>query len=169
MFTNLLGPLRCLRCGLEQEARIQTYLFKTGYDNAGADYRVGQSEVVDGRDEFDPLYPWDGAAPLVLAVGDWDCAGCGLSPQWAKLTLSTDGAGDEFTARVEAIETFTPWAARAFAGVHGVEPWLADMANFNVEQPKRWADRSTAERCAAMAVGFTAWCAEVAGVAPPGA
>jgi len=167
VFTNLLGSVRCMRCGLEQEARIQTYLFKTGYDNAGADYRVGQSEVVDGVDEFDPLYPWDGASPLVLAIGDWDCDGCGLSWQWAKLTLSTDGAGPEFTARIEAFETFTPWSAEAFAGVHGVEPWLADLARFNIERPVPWTDRSPAERCAAMATGFNAWCVEVAKIAPP--
>jgi hypothetical protein len=167
VFTSLLGTLTCVRCRLEQEARIQTYLFKTGYDNAGRDYSVGESEVVDGLVEFDPLYPWDGASPLVLAIGDWACEGCGLANQWAKLTLATDGAGDEFTARVEALETFTPWTAEAFAGVHGVEPWLADLARFNVERRIPWADQSPAERCAAMAAGFNAWCAEVAKIAPP--
>ena len=43
MYTNLLGTFQCLRCGLEQAARIQTYLFKTGYDNAGHDFQVGES------------------------------------------------------------------------------------------------------------------------------
>ena len=166
MYTNLLGTFQCLRCGLEQAARIQTYLFKTGYDNAGHDFQVGESEIVDGLIEFDPLYPWDGASPLVLAVGDWDCEGCGLSNQWAKLTLSTDGAGDEFTARVDALETFTPWTAEAFAGVNGVEPWLADLARFNIERPIPWADQTPAERAAAMAKGFNAWSVEVARIAP---
>jgi hypothetical protein len=167
VFTSLLGTPRCMRCGLEQEARIQTYLFKTGYDNAGRDYSVGESEVVDGLEEFDPLYPWDSASPLVLAIGDWDCKACGLSNQWAKLTLSTDGAGEEFIARIEALETFTPWAAEAFAGVHGVEPWLADLARFNIERAARWADQTPEQRCEAMAAGFNAWCAEVAMTSPP--
>ncbi len=167
MFTNLLGTFRCLRCGLEQEARIQTYLFKTGYDNAGGDYRVGEAEVVDGLDEFDPLHPWDGRTPLVLAVGDWDCDGCALSPQWAKLTLSLDGAGEALTGRIEALETFVPASIEAFDGVHRVDPWLGDFARVNVAQPVAWADRSPLARCRAMAAGFNAWCVEVAEIPPP--
>jgi hypothetical protein len=168
VFTNLLGTFRCLRCAVEQDTRIQTYLFKTTFDNTSCDYRVGDAEAVDGLDEFDELHPWDGRSPLVLAVGDWDCRTCGLPWQWAKLTLSVEDAGAALMGRIEALESLVPETPRAFDGVHRVQPWLADLAGFNVEQRVAWADLSPAARCEAMAAGFNAWRIEVAGMAPLG-
>lgn len=87
-FTYFLANFRCLRCGRYSESRIQTYLFKEQDNNWAQDYRAGDREAIDGLHEFEPLYPWDGQTPLVLAVGDWACRHCDQSWRWAKVTLS---------------------------------------------------------------------------------
>ncbi len=169
MFTHVVGTFKCLRCAAEQEASIQTYLFKTTYDNTLADYRRGQAEIVDGLEDFDALHPWDGGSPLVLVLGDWDCRACGLGGQWAKTTLAMTRSADEWIGRIEGVETFLPAGPDTFDGVHYVEPWLARLVGFNIDNPPAWRQLSVEQRCAAMAAGFNAWCVEVAGVPAPGA
>ena len=129
MFTCLQGTFRCFRCGTDSEAYIQTYLLKTDASNASHLYLVGESEIIDGIDEFCSLHPWNGQTPLVIVVGDWDCRQCGLPYQWAKVTLSVVESSSGLVGRVESIETFVPRKPTTFDGVHFVE---TDLAAFSV-------------------------------------
>lgn len=66
---NLCGRFRCVKCGMESEACIQTKLFRSEAENSNREYRVGESELVDGIDDYFPLFPWNGSEPLVVAIG----------------------------------------------------------------------------------------------------
>ncbi|MBI3300128.1 MAG: hypothetical protein HYZ75_18330 [Elusimicrobia bacterium] len=158
MFTNLGGVFRCLRCGADTDALIQTYLFKTTAENAGEVYRVGEGAEVDGIEEFIPLYPWDGRAPLEVAVGDWDCGKCRLNWQWAKLTLTLDGS----KGTILALTTFLPKDASDFNGIHRLQRDLADLAG----EKSSSEVLPPGERAVRIAAGFKTWCREVAGVEP---
>lgn len=174
MFTYLRGRLRCVRCGGESDAAIQTYLFRTDAKNCGCEYRVGNSEVMDGLDQFYPLYPWDGRVPLVLGVGDWDCARCSLNWQWARVGLEVTRRSETLTGTVTAVETLVPWEPASLTGIHRVEPDLAELSEFPASRRGDWRDwlaawsaQPVAARCDAVARGFRAWCREVAGVSAP--
>src|ERR1700680_235309 len=91
MYTAFLGTCRCFRCKTDSEAYIQTYLFKTDATNASHEYGVGESEIIDGLDDFWSLHPWNGQSPLVIAVGDWHCT--------AVWTTYAMGEGDAFRLR----------------------------------------------------------------------
>ena len=161
MFTIFRSVLHCMRCGADSEAAIQTYLFETNRDNNMRDCRVGDQEVIDGLSDFVALYEWNGRAPLVLVVGDWECRQCQLAWQWAKVTL---GIVESSPGRIDSIETFLPIAAGAFDGVHFVEGWLPYLTHGAEQDNGDWRARPAQERCSAMAAGFRAWCVEVAGL-----
>ena len=178
VFTLLTGTFRCLKCWAESERRIQTYLFKTDFHNNARCYDVGDSEVIDGIDEFDPLWPWDGQSPLVIAIGDWDCRQCGLSYQWAKLTLEVSHSSAGLIGTVKSVETLIPVTVDALLGIHGLEPHLAALSwgfGEGVEDyhwpignkgDLGWATVPVEQRCSLLVSGFRAWCIEVARVDP---
>ena len=163
MFTCFQGTFRCIKCGTDSEAYIQTYLFKTDASNASHHYLVGASEIIDGLEEFFPLHPWNGQTPLVLVVGEWDCRQCGLTYQWAKVTLSVVGSSLGLVGRIESIETLVPRKPAALDGVHLVQPDLATL-NGNYKGIAGWSAWSVEQRCSWVVTGFRTWCAEVAGI-----
>jgi hypothetical protein len=170
MFTCLRGTFRCIRCGTDTEAHIQTYLFKTDASNASHNYVVGESHIIDGLDEFCSLHPWNGQTPLVIVAGDWDCLQCGLCYQWAKVTLSVVGSSLGLVGKVESIETLVPRKPAALDGVHWVQPELAALSsnlsgNFDCRKDiAAWSTCSVEQRCSLVVTGFRTWCAEVAGI-----
>lgn len=163
MYTCFQGTFRCIRCGTDSEAPIQTYLFKTDASNASRRYLVGESEIIDGLEEFFPLHPWNGQTPLVLVVGEWDCRQCGLTYQWAKVTLSVVGSSLGLVGRIESIETLVPREPAALDGVHLVQPDLATL-NENYNETDAWSAWSVEQRCSWVVTGFRTWCAEVVGI-----
>jgi hypothetical protein len=174
VFTNFKGQLRCVRCAAVSDAVIQTYLFRTTAENAGREYRVGDSEAVDGLEEFYPLHPRDHRSRIVLGVGDWACDHCSLNWQWARVTLDLSRRGDELSGTVTAVDALMPWTPAALEGVHRVEPDLAELSTFPArplidrrEWLGEWAAKPVATRCSAIASGFREWCREVAGVSAP--
>jgi hypothetical protein len=170
MFTAFHGTCRCFRCGADSEEYIQTYLFKTHYGNASRGYRVGESEIIDGLDEFCPLHPWNGQTPLVIVAGDWGCHQCGLAMQWAKITLSVVRSASTLVGRIESIEALVPRRPEALDGVHLIEPELARLGGAFSERGSysdclaAWSARSVEQRCSMVVTGFRTWCAEVAGI-----
>ena len=173
MYTCFEGTFRCIKCGTDSETYIQTYLFKTDGFNAGHHYLVGASEIIDGLNEFCSLHPWNGQTPLFLIVGEWDCRQCGLTYQWAKVTLSVVGSLLGLVGRIDFIETLVPRKPAALDGVHFVEPELAyfsglfrdDLNNFDCPKGMTaWSACSVEERCSLVVTGYRAWCAEVAGI-----
>jgi hypothetical protein len=162
MFTCFEGTFRCIKCGTVSETHIQTHLFKTDASNSTRDYGVGESEIIDGLDEFYSLHPWNGQTPLVLAVGDWECRQCGLPYQWAKVTLSVVGSSLALVGRIESIETLVPRNSAALDGVHLVETFLATLRC--QLSGAAWSACSVEQRCSLVVTGFRTWCTEVAGI-----
>jgi hypothetical protein len=172
-FVNLCGRFRCVKCGMESEACIQTKLFRTEADNSSREYRVGDSEIVDGMEDYCALYPWDGSEPLVVAVGDWGCRNCELGWQWARLVLTVNENkplyGD-FSATIRELSSLVPSRPSDLAGIHLVESWLSEMSglwgkgpDYNwAEGRERWLSLPVHERCALVASGFRTWCREFA-------
>jgi hypothetical protein len=176
MFTAFLGTCRCFRCGADSEAYIQTYLFKTDYSNAMHCYRVGESEIMDGLDEYWLLHPWNGQTPLVIAVGEWGCRQCELDMQWAKVTLSVarsrfveeDELRPGLEGRFESIETLVPTKPDTLDGVHLVEPDLVRLSGFldgggkggYFDHESAWSACSVEQRCSTLVTGFREWCAQ---------
>lgn len=168
-FVYLCSRFRCLRCGMDSEASIQTKLFRTEADNSSREYRVGDSEIVDGMEDYCPLYPWDGSEPLVAAVGDWSCRHCDLGGQWAKLVLTvkerTPSSG-EFSASIKELSRLVPIRPSALDGVHLVESWLAELSgswgtgsDYDWAAGRdKWLGLPASERCERVAAGFRTWC-----------
>ena len=175
----LCNSLRCLRCGNESEAWIQTKLLRNDADNCGRVYRVGDSEIVDGIEDYCALHPWDGSGPLAIAVGDWSCVHCSLAWQWAKLVLTANQPQTcslEFSATIRELSPLVPWRASDLTGIHFVESWLAECSglwgkgtdyNWSVGQVK-WDGLPVDERCERVASGFRSWYREVAEKELPG-
>lgn len=170
MFTCFQGTFRCIKCGTDSEAYIQTYLFKTDASNASHHYLVGESEIIDGIDEFCSLHPWNGQTPLVIVVGDWHCRQCGLNYQWAKVALSVVESSLGLVGRVESIEMLVPRRPADLNGVHWVQPDLAALSshlsgNFDCRNDMAaWSACSVEQRCSLVVTGFRTWCTEVAGI-----
>jgi hypothetical protein len=174
LFTYIRGRLRCVRCGTESSGVFQTYLFRTDADNSCREYGVGDSEVVDGLDEFYPLYPWDGRSPLVLGLGDWDCDRCSLNWQWARVVLDVSRSAATLVGTIRVVDTLAPWTPSALDLVHRVQGELAHISEFPGQVQGdwrawlvRWEARPVADRSAAVASGFREWCRQVAGVSAP--
>ncbi len=164
----LCNRFRCVRCDTESAACIQTKLLRTDADNAGREYRVGDAEIVDGLEDYCPLYPWDESEPLVVAVGDWHCRDCELAGQWARLVLTIDERTPEAVGTIRELSTLVPANPTALIGVHRVESWLAELSgvwgagrDYNwAAGLDRWGSLPVSERCAHVAAGFRRWCQE---------
>jgi hypothetical protein len=178
-----LEPAAAFDVKTDSEAYIQTYLFKTDATNASHKYGVGESEIIDGLDEFHSLHPWNGQTPLVILVGDWDCRQCGQCLQWAKITLSVVESSKtigsiELLGRIESIEALVPRKSDTLDGVHLVEPYLVTVlvtlsggsfdgkgeGSYFDRLVPAWPARSVEQRCSLIVEGFRTWCAEVAGI-----
>ena len=165
---NLCGRFRCVKCGMESEAGIQTKLFRSEAENSNREYRVGESELVDGIDNYFPLFPWNGSEPLVVAIGDWSCGSCGLGWQWAQLVLALDGIKSpdhDFRATVLQLSTLVPLQASDLDGIHFVESWLAELSGIWGRGSDydwaggrhQWLSLPVGERCELVASGYRAW------------
>jgi hypothetical protein len=138
-------------------------LFKERDFNWAQDYRVGDREAIDGLVEFEPLHPWTGQTPLVLAVGDWYCKQCHLSWQWAKVTVAMSETSTELIGSIKSIETLVPTKSSAFDGVHLIEPDLMGLSGLRAAA---WNALDIEQRCSTIVAGFRNWCIEVAHVDP---
>lgn len=166
---NLRGEFVCVRCGGVSDPPIQTKLLRTDADNFLRDYRVGDSEVMTGLDDFYPLHPWDGSSPLVVAVGDWGCDHCGLAWQWARVVFDVRRSEPHLTITIRELSTLHPQLPSDLDGVHFVKDELAFLSGLWealdwTEAWDRWQACSLTERCERVSVGFRDWCREVAGV-----
>jgi hypothetical protein len=175
LFVHFQGNFVCVRCHQTSGASIQTKLLRAERDNSSRDYRLGDSEVMDGLEDYCPLNPWDGHSPLVVVVGDWDCNHCGLNWQWAKAVFDMERTEGVSVATIRELSGFQPWRVEDLAGVHFVESDLAELSGLWERPPRynwpdgllRWKACTIPERCERVAAGFRSWCCEVAGVSPP--
>jgi hypothetical protein len=159
------------------DAWIQTKLLRSEADNSSRLYRVGDSEVLDGLSDYCPLYSWDGRSPLVVGVGDWTCAHCGLNWQWAKAVLAVEQVAGRVVASIRGLTGLEPIQAAELAGVHFVESDLAELSGLWEPPPRydwpqgfaRWQECPVSERCERVAAGFRSWCRAVAGMDIPAA
>ena len=177
-FVYFCNRFRCLRCGMESLGHIQSKLLRTESDNSCREYHVGDSEIVDGIDDYCPLYPWNGSEPLVAAVGDWSCQHCSLNWQWAKLVLKVNDHTrfcDTFSATITELSSLIPGQASELAGIHLVESWLAESSGLWGRGPdynwagglEKWINLPVADRCERVALGYRTWCREIAGLELP--
>jgi hypothetical protein len=172
LFVYFQGRFECVRCRRMSDACIQTKLLCSQADNSSRPYGVGDSEVLDRLDDYCPLHPWDGRSPLVVVVGDWDCAHCGLNWQWAKAILEVTQVFGRLVATLRELSGFQPGQASELTGVHFVEADLAELSGLWERPPRynrpegflRWQAYPVPERCERVAAGFRSWCREVAGV-----
>lgn len=161
-----------MRCRAEHEGLIQTKLLRTEYDNSCREYRVGESEVIDGLVDYVPLVPGAGAR-LVVAVGDWDCSECGLAWQWARATFDVDESSGRAVGTLRELSSLQPHAPGLLSEVHFVEGELARLSGlWNLADAwdaglARWHRLTVDERCNRVADGYRAWAQEVAGVVLP--
>lgn len=169
-FVNLRGRFECIRCGHVDETPIQTKLLHADRDNTGTEYRVGDSEILDGEDELCPLFPRTDPTWLVAAVGPWDCNQCHCDMQWARAEFAVSQVDGKPTATLRALPGLRPYQAADLAGIHLVHSDLATLANWLSapserlnwrEWERRWLALSIPERCEQMAAGFRRWCREV--------
>src|ERR1700728_4653976 len=128
LFVYLSGRFRCIRCRVEVDASFQTKLIRAEVDNCSREYRVGDSERIDGLDDFNPLEPWDGHGPLVVAIGDWDCPRCSLTWHWARLVLAVNNRGSEgMLGTIEELSVLIPSRDEDLRGVHFIVDELAAL------------------------------------------
>lgn len=167
-FTHINGVLRCVRCGVSRENLIQTKLLRSDSETYHLTYGVGDSEIIDGLEDYLPLNPWIAASPLVVAVGDWNCH-CGLAWQWAKVTFETWRIEGVLHGLIKEVSTLLP-NRHTLQDIHYVEGDLAELSGFwdsgpsiNWKQGRaRWNAESIESRLLALEKGFGDWCREVA-------
>lgn len=172
LFVYFRGSFECVRCRKTSDACIQTKLLRSEVDNCSREYCVGDSELMDGLEDYCPLYPWDCSSPLVVVVGDWGCAHCGLAWQWSKVVFDVAYPGAGLVGTIRELSDLHPLRADDLARVHFVEAELAVYLSGLWEQSFRnwregfakWQACSVEERCERVAAGFRQWCVEVAGV-----
>jgi hypothetical protein len=161
-------------CSLREcaNAAIQTKLLRSEIDNNSHCYQVGDSEVLDGLSDCCPLHTWDRKSPLIVAVGDWDCAHCGLNWQWAKAVFTVEAFAHPIAVRLIELSVLRPSRNEELSCVNFVEPDLAELSGL-WDQPTRydwcaglvnWRACSVAERSERIAGGYRSWCGEVADV-----
>jgi hypothetical protein len=175
LFVYFRGQFECVRCRRESDAWMQTKLLRHEADNCSRPYQLGDSEALVGLDRYCALHPWDGRAPLVVAVGDWDCEHCGLNWQWARAVFDLAPVPGRLVARIRDLSGLQPRRAADLAGIHFVEPDLADLSGLWERPPRfkwtegllRWQACPVTERCDRVAAGYRSWCREVAGLDPP--
>ena len=174
MYVYIRGQLDCVRCRKTSDAWIQTHLLHTDSGNCGRDYHVGDSEVMDGLDDYCSIHPWDGSSPLVIAVGDWECEHCHLNWQWARAVFTVHQGVPHPSVTLRELSTLQPWQPSDLGGVHFVEPDLAELSGLWARHPdyhwlegvQRWNACQVPERCERVAAGFREWCRDVAEVQP---
>jgi hypothetical protein len=170
LFVHFRGAFECVRCRRVSDALIQTKLLRHEADNSSRGYRTGDAEALVGLDDYCPLHPWDGGSPLVVAVGDWDCAHCGLNWQWARAVFDVRPELGPPVVMIRELSGFQPWQATDLGGVHFVETELAELSGLWPPLPAynwpegraRWGACPVSERCERVAAGFREWCREVA-------
>jgi hypothetical protein len=170
MFVYFQGRFECLRCRRISEASIQTKLLHSQANNCSRQYRVGDSEVIVGLDNYCPLQPWDGLSTLVVAVGDWECDDCHLNYQWAKAVFEVTKVGDTLQATILELSVLQPRSAEDLAGVHFIETDLAELSGLWEQPPRynwpegflRWQACSMPERYERVAAGYRSWCRDIA-------
>lgn len=175
LFVHLSGRFECIRCRKVSDAWFQTKIFRTDVDNSSHTYSVGDSEVLDGLDDYCPLHPWDGTSPLVVAVGDWDCNYCSLNWQWAKAVFALRGPSQPTMATVTELSTLQPFQTSDLDGIHYLQSDLAELSGLFGEGRTfnwptgliNWKACSVGERSERVANGYRLWCQEVAGVSRP--
>jgi hypothetical protein len=128
LFVYLRGQFECVRCRQASDALIQTKLLRREADNSRREYRAGDTELLVGLDDYCPLHPWGGGSPLVVAVGDWDCAYCGLNWQWSRAVLEVRPSAGPSAATIRELSGLRPWRAADLAGVHFAEAELAELS-----------------------------------------
>jgi hypothetical protein len=173
-FVNLVGEFTCVRCRRLSAACIQSKLLRHEADNSCREYRVGDSEVLVGLEDYCPLDPWDGQSLLVVVVGEWDCEHCGLSWQWAKAEFRVRLEAGESVATLRHLICFQPWQPADLDGVNYAEACLAELSGMWAPPPQYnwheglelWQACPLSERRERVAAGYRAWCHQVAGVDP---
>lgn len=175
LFVYFRGAFECVRCRRVSDALIQTKLLRHDADNCWREYSVGDTEVLVGLDDdYCPLHAWGGESPLIVAVGDWDCTHCRLPWQWARAVLDVRPTKTGPPAvTIRELSTLQPRRVADLAGVHFVEPDLAELSGLWPRPPvynwshgwDRWQACPVPERCEHVVAGFREWCREVAGVA----
>lgn len=175
-FVHFKGNLKCIRCGLSEETLFQTKLLRSDAETCFNTYEVGDTEEIDGLEDFLPLNPWPGISPLtswlgemplVVVAGEWDCR-CGLSPQWAKVTFGVKRRSGDLYGTIKDISALVP-DRESLKDVHYVEYMLAQFADFwpsgNWQAgQQRWNSESIESRRLAIEDGFRKWYREVANV-----
>jgi hypothetical protein len=172
LFVNLEGLLECIRCRRISFAMIQTKLLRHEPDNSCRKYRVGDSEELVGLEDFCPLDPWNGTSPLVVGVGDWDCSHCGLPWQWARAVFDVRAGNGNPIITLRSLRDLRPKQPINLAGIHFVEPWLAELSGLWNDSPEynyfkgleTWNGCSLTDRREKVAAGFRKWCHEVAAI-----
>ena len=160
LFVTLNHEFKCIRCGSSDERSIQTKLLRTVPENSCQLYRVGDTEVIDGLDDYFQLLAWRPHEPLVVVVGDWDCSDCQLNWQWAKAIFEINPSADGLSAKIVDLSEIQPLQPDELAGVHYVESDLAELSGV-VEE---WDSLSVQARCEQISTGYRKWCVEVAGI-----
>lgn len=170
LFVYLQSRFKCVRCQKESNTVIQTKLLRAERDNASRTYVVGESEILDGLDDYCALHPWNGTSPLVVAVGDWDCDHCRLAWQWARAVFKVL-APQPMVVTLTELTTLQPLRSEDLEGINYVEGDLAELSDLWERPPRynwpaglaNWNACSIAERSERLSAGYRQWCREVSG------
>jgi hypothetical protein len=174
-FVHLKGRFECVRCKKASDTWFQTKILRSDIDNSFHTYSVGDSEILDGLDDYCPLHPWNGISPLVVAVGDWGCDYCGLNWQWAKAVFTLQSPSLPTIATVVEFSTLQPFLSSELEGIHYLESDLAELSGlfgrgkqFNWPTGLvNWKACSVDERSERVASGYRSWRQGVADLDPP--
>src|SRR5262249_40393450 len=149
LFVHFQGSFECVRCRRMSEAWIQTKLLRHERDNCSRPYRIGESEILVGLDDYCPLYPRDGSSPLTVAVGDWVCEHCSLHWQWAKAVFEVKRRRAELVGTITDLSGLQPVSPAALDGVHFCEDWLAEFSGLWDRHPHYnfWTGLARWEAC----------------------
>ncbi len=165
LFTHVCGNFKCVRCGNETADCIQTKLFRVTVENHSKEYRGGDLIIIDGLDNYCPVYPWKAGELLRVVMGDWGCGICHLNWQWAVVAFQPMDIKDNlllpFSAKIETIDTFVPTSAERFDGINFIESDLAELA-ISLQQPSDdgkspFADMAVDKRIATIVAGHRRW------------
>jgi hypothetical protein len=162
LFVTLDGDFECVRCGYNSERSIQTKLLRTAPENSCHPHRVGDTEIIDGLDDYAPLFAWYRTELLVVVVGDWGCPNCQLNWQWAKVVFNVNERNDVLDATIASLSGFQPYQPNDLIGVHYLEFDLAALS----DATEKWGSLTIESRCDLVASGYRSWCAETAGIHP---
>lgn len=171
-FVLLEGKMTCVRCAKTSVAQVQTKLLRSEMDNSCHVYRVGDRELIDGLEDFMPLFSWHDQSQLVIGISDWDCDHCGLAWQWSKAVFDISFEGGKMFGKLREMTDLPVVSAQDLKGIHFVCDDLAEMArccrdstnNGSQRFSDWWHHLFPEQRCEFMAMGIRAWRREVAGL-----